>query len=91
MIFYGNPSSGGNSFPDQTLCNSGALTEECLRPGDLRVSENPGLVALHTVFVRYHNKIASILAVINRHWNDERIFQETRRIVYSVIQHITYR
>ncbi|ENN76518.1 hypothetical protein YQE_06969, partial [Dendroctonus ponderosae] len=88
-IFYGN--SNQNHGKEDEICTSGALSEDCVQPGDHRFNENPGLVAMHTVFVRYHNKIASILSRINPHWSDERTYQETRRIVYSVIQHVTYR
>ncbi|XP_066258453.1 chorion peroxidase-like [Euwallacea similis] len=98
MIFYGKPTalpaqplSTDQDFPSEGFCKSGPLTEECIQPGDLRASENPGLVAIHTIFVRYHNKVASVLSQINPHWSDWRIFEETRKIVYSVIQHITYR
>lgn len=35
--------------------------------------------------------MASVLSRRNAHWSDEKTFQETRKIVYSVIQHITYR
>ncbi|ERL95349.1 hypothetical protein D910_12614 [Dendroctonus ponderosae] len=84
-IFYGN--SNQNHGKEDEICTSGALSEDCVQPGDHRFNENPGLVAMHTVFVRYHNKIASILSRINPHWSDERTYQETRRIVYSVIQH----
>ncbi|XP_066137550.1 uncharacterized protein [Euwallacea fornicatus] len=98
MIFYGKPAAFANQspsadqdFPSEDFCRSGPLTEECIQPGDLRASENPGLIAIHTIFVRYHNKVASVLSQLNPHWSDRRVFEETRRIVYSVIQHITYR
>ena len=58
--------------------------------GDVRVNEHPSLVAMHTLWVRQHNKLARELAELNPHWNDEQIFQETRRIVGAQIQHITY-
>lgn len=75
----------------QELCSAGALTTECFEPGDGRASEQPGLVALHTVWVRFHNQVAAVLSRHNTHWSDEKVFQETRKIIYSAIQHITYR
>ncbi|KAF7286457.1 hypothetical protein GWI33_005099 [Rhynchophorus ferrugineus] len=94
-IFYGRAQSGTPLNPPDPpggeVCREGAVSEQCFQPGDGRVTENIGLVAMHTIFIRYHNRIASVLGKINPHWSDDRIYQETRKIVYSVIQHITYR
>lgn len=62
----------------------------CFKSGDVRVNEHPSLVAMHTLWVRQHNRLARELSELNPHWNDEQIFQETRRIVGAQIQHITY-
>lgn len=34
--------------------------------------------------------LAADLFKINPHWNDEKLFQESRRIVIAVVQFITY-
>lgn len=44
----------------------------------------------HIAFVREHNRIATRLLKLNPHWNDERLFQETRKIISGVIQKIIY-
>lgn len=40
--------------------------------------------------MREHNRISDHLARINSHWDDERLFKESKKIVVAEIQHITY-
>lgn len=68
-------------------CQSG---KTCFRSGDWRVNTQPHLTAMYTLWAREHNRIAIQLSLINLHWDDERTFQETRKIIIAFIQHITY-
>ncbi|XP_052240741.1 myeloperoxidase-like [Dreissena polymorpha] len=62
----------------------------CFLAGDTRANVHPGLTTFHTVFMREHNRVAAYLGELNAAWNDDRIFQETRRIVAAELQHITF-
>ncbi|XP_067144092.1 uncharacterized protein [Centruroides vittatus] len=64
--------------------------QKCFVSGDVRVNENVGLMVMHTIWMREHNRIAHNLADLNPHWNDDHLFEESRRIVGAEIQHITY-
>ncbi len=57
--------------------------------GDVRANEQPGLTALHTLFVREHNRICDEL-VANGQTNDEENYQYARRMVIGMLQSITY-
>ncbi len=58
--------------------------------GDIRANENPLLSAMHTLFVREHNRIAEELKSDNPYWSDEQIFQKAKKIVGGIIQAIVY-
>lgn len=54
-----------------------------------RVNENPGLLAIHGLWVLEHNRLCDELAEANPSWNDARLFSEARKLVIAEIQHIT--
>lgn len=58
--------------------------------GDDRVNQTPFLAIFNSIFVRNHNHIADRLAVINAHWNEEKLFQEARKINTAVYQNVIY-
>jgi peroxidase len=58
--------------------------------GDIRVDENTGLIAMQTMFMREHNRLAKEMAAQNPGWSDEEIYQHARRVVIGELQRITY-
>ena len=56
--------------------------------GDERVNENVPLTSMHTLWTREHNSIEQQLQLINPHWDGETLFQETRKIVVALFQHV---
>ena len=58
--------------------------------GDIRANEQAGLAAMHTLFVREHNRLAEKIKQRNPRWGDRRIYEHARRIVGAYMQAITY-
>jgi peroxidase len=82
-------------FNDGTQANIGAggqftTGSNLFVAGDLRANEQVGLTSMHTLFVREHNYIADLVATNNPTFDDEQIFQLSRKIVGAEIQAITY-
>lgn len=86
-----------NTFGEENA-NALRLPEQSLfLAGDVRANEQAGLTAVHTLFVREHNRIAHQIAAIDFAGQnladptiDEAIYQRARRQVVALIQRITY-
>jgi len=59
--------------------------------GDVRVNEQVGLIAIHTLFMREHNFWADLYHTANAAANDEEVYQFARLTVAAELQAITYR
>ena len=58
--------------------------------GDVRVNQNPQLTVFQILQLREHNRLARELARLNPHWDDERLYQEARKIAIAEHQAVTY-
>ena len=58
--------------------------------GDVRANEQAGLTAMHTLWVREHNRLARLLQSRFPEMPAEDIYQKARRLVIAEIQIITY-
>jgi len=76
-------------IPDEG-CTRPNRSMYCFDAGEIRVNEQLVLTCMHTLMAREHNRVAHKLGEVNPHWDDETVYQETRRVVIAEIQHITY-
>ncbi|MFT5229903.1 MAG: peroxidase [Urechidicola sp.] len=58
--------------------------------GDVRAGEQSGLTALHTLFVREHNRICDEL-ILEGMTDDEEIYLNARKKVIAILQKITFK
>lgn len=84
--------SAGNLLPfnESGLSNAGGTGDELFVAGDVRANEQLGLTAMHTLFMREHNRLATEIAQRNPELSGEEIYQQARRIVGAQMQVITY-
>ena len=71
-------------------CRNTDSTVKCFAAGEGRTNENLGLTSLQTLFLREHNRIAAELSTRNPSWSDDKTFNEARKIVIAIAQHIVY-
>ncbi|CAJ0562643.1 unnamed protein product, partial [Mesorhabditis spiculigera] len=90
----GHMRTAGNAgqFPDvDASLRCQESDSRCLLSGSDDVNMLAGSAALHTLWIRQHNRIAEKLKDLNKHWSDDRLFDETRKIIVAQMQHITYK
>lgn len=85
--------SEGNLLPFNVngFDNAGSSTDPTLfLGGDIRANEQVGLTAMHTLFVREHNRIAQRIANENPQLSGDEIFEHARAFIAGEMQAITY-
>ncbi|MBO6514687.1 MAG: peroxidase family protein [Phycisphaerales bacterium] len=58
--------------------------------GDIRANEQSGLTAMHTLFVREHNRLAEQIALENPSFTGDEIYEHARAFVAAEMQAITF-
>jgi RHS repeat-associated protein len=87
------PINNAATFPDGLLENDNegrANPTTLFSAGDIRTNENVALIAIHTVLMREHNRLADQIKAADPNLSDEAIYQLARRMVGAIIQNITY-
>lgn len=74
----------------EKFCTFTNGTKHCFASGDPRVNSNPYSSALHTIFLRHHNVIATQLYKLNSDWDDETIFNMAKKLNVILYQRIIY-
>lgn len=84
--------SDGNLLPFNTegLPNAGDGGPALFFAGDLRANEQVGLTAMHTLFVREHNRRVAELAAADPSLSGDELYERARAFVGGLMQQITY-
>lgn len=77
-------------FNETGLPNAGGTSPTMFLAGDVRANEQIGLTAMHTLFMREHNRLADSLAAEYPSLTPDDIYNEARIMVAGLIQAITY-
>jgi peroxidase len=85
--------SAGNLLPfnEAGLPNAGGTSSALFLAGDVRANEQVGLTAMHTLFMREHNRWVALLAAEHPDWDGDRLYEKARQLVGAEMQVITYR
>ena len=84
--------SAGDLLPFNTLGlpNAGGPDPSLFLAGDVRANEQVALTAMHTLFVREHNRLADIYAAADPALTGDEIYEKARHMVGAEMQAITY-
>ena len=77
-------------FNIEGLPNAGGPDATLFLAGDVRANEQVGLTAMHTLFVREHNRLADAIRDEDPTLSGDDVYEEARRIVAAQMQVITY-
>lgn len=70
----------------ERLRSAGPVVKDQCFPGDSRANEHLGMIALHTLFLREHNRLVEELRLLNPHWSPDVLYQEARKVMGAIHQ-----
>lgn len=77
--------------PNQRNCQRpNVTTDYCFLTGDGRGNQHTYLAAMHTLFIREHNRVARKIKAVRPSATNEEVFQTARKIIIAYNQIITY-
>jgi len=84
--------SAGDFPPFNTfgLPNAGGPYTTLFVAGDVRANEQVALTAMHTLFIREHNRLCDEMALADPQLSGEELYQRARAIVGALMQVVTY-
>lgn len=84
--------SGDDLLPLNTtgLPNNPSDDPSLFVAGDVRANEQVALTAMHTLFVREHNRLVDLIAAAEPGLSGEMLYQRARTILIAKVQRITY-
>jgi len=80
----------GRTFPPVLRERTRSGSSIKMQFGDTRGDVHPAFTLISNAFLRLHNQIAGQLESLNPGWGHFKVFNEARKIVSAVGQHITY-
>ncbi|XP_028305203.1 eosinophil peroxidase isoform X2 [Gouania willdenowi] len=83
-----DPCGLGNASRNRSSHQDNASS--CFQAGDSRANEHLGQIALHTLFLREHNRLVKELNLLNPHWSPDTLYQEARKIIGAIHQILTW-
>ena len=72
------------------MANENPFVSKYFVAGDVRANEQTGLLAMHTLFAREHNRLCEEIKNAHPNYDDEEIFQKARKILGGIMQQITF-
>lgn len=72
------------------LVNSPTKSKEFFFSGDHRSNEHPVLTALHTLFLREHNRLCGEMHIAFPKWSDSKLFEMAKKVNSAQFQKIVF-
>ncbi|GMH39717.1 hypothetical protein BSKO_07615 [Bryopsis sp. KO-2023] len=88
MLPYAKSDGSDCGFP--CMANGSGKEKVMRAAGDVRANVNPPVLALQTLFVREHNRLAGEIKKNNPGYDDEMIYQEARKWNVAYMQAICF-